>query len=48
MLLGGEAKDGDTIVVDARVTDLDALVNPSGFGEFDGGASGLVLRVREG
>ena len=48
MLLGGEAKDGDTVVVDARAADLDALVNPSEFGEFDGGASGLVLRVREG
>lgn len=48
MLLGGEAKDGDTVVVDARVADLDALVNPSGLGNFEGATSGLVLSVREG
>ncbi|MFT3943837.1 MAG: ATP-dependent chaperone ClpB [Ancrocorticia sp.] len=49
MLLGGEAKDGDAVVVDARAADLDALLADSAdAAQFESKQSGLVLSVREG
>ena len=48
MLLGGEVKDGDTVVADARLMSADDVTNAVEFGAFGGEKSGLELRLREG
>ncbi len=47
MLLGGEVKDGDTVVADAGFMSADDVANAAEFGTFGGEKSGLVLSVRE-
>ncbi len=48
MLLGGEVKDGDTVVADARLMSADDVTNAAEFGTLGGEKSGLELRLREG
>ena len=48
MLLGGQVKDGDTVVADARFMSADDVASAAEFGTFGGERSGLVLSVREG